>query len=68
MTLFTSRPSKPGLIRLKADTHVQGSISTVVDLLEAKNISWATYQESSPEDGYFGYKYGFKLHPPVANV
>jgi Phosphoesterase family len=32
------------------------SISTVVDLLEAKNISWASYQENIPFDGYEGFK------------
>ena len=32
------------------------SISTVVDLLEDKKISWAAYMESLPTDGYQGYK------------
>ncbi|GAA5873818.1 hypothetical protein JCM1840_002080 [Sporobolomyces johnsonii] len=31
--------------------------STIVDLLEAKNISWASYQESMPFDGYTGFNY-----------
>ncbi|PCH37423.1 hypothetical protein WOLCODRAFT_109837 [Wolfiporia cocos MD-104 SS10] len=33
------------------------NISTIVDLLEAKNISWSSYQESMPYDGYTGYNY-----------
>ncbi|KAH9934149.1 phosphoesterase family-domain-containing protein [Fomitopsis serialis] len=33
------------------------NISTVVDLLEQKNVSWASYQESMPYDGYTGYNY-----------
>ncbi|EJT99735.1 hypothetical protein DACRYDRAFT_109841 [Dacryopinax primogenitus] len=38
--------------------HVMPSnISTIVDLLEAKNISWASYQENMPADGYLAYNY-----------
>ncbi|EPS93298.1 hypothetical protein FOMPIDRAFT_1170659 [Fomitopsis schrenkii] len=33
------------------------NISTIVDLLDQKNISWASYQESMPYDGYTGYNY-----------
>jgi len=33
------------------------NISTVVDLLDAKNISWAEYQENMPSDGYGGFNY-----------
>ncbi|KAH9947845.1 phosphoesterase family-domain-containing protein [Amylocystis lapponica] len=36
---------------------IPSNISTVVDLLEAKNISWSSYQESMPYDGYTGYNY-----------
>lgn len=32
------------------------SISTIVDLLEEKSISWAEYQENMPTDGYEGFK------------
>ena len=32
------------------------SISTIVDLLEAKGISWAEYQENMPYDGFQGFK------------
>jgi hypothetical protein len=30
------------------------NVSTMVDLLEAKNISWATYQENQPYIGFQG--------------
>ncbi|WOO85657.1 putative acid phosphatase [Vanrija pseudolonga] len=30
------------------------NVSTAVDLLESKNISWASYQENSPTDGFAG--------------
>ncbi|KAI0931172.1 hypothetical protein AcV5_005281 [Taiwanofungus camphoratus] len=33
------------------------NISTIVDLLESKNISWSSYQESMPYDGYTGYNW-----------
>ncbi|KAJ2968363.1 hypothetical protein NUW54_g13241 [Trametes sanguinea] len=37
--------------------HIPENISTVVDLLEAKNISWASYQENMPYDGFTGFSY-----------
>ncbi|KAJ6477818.1 phosphoesterase family-domain-containing protein [Mycena vitilis] len=37
--------------------HVPANISTVVDLLEDKGVSWATYQESMPADGFYGVAY-----------
>ncbi|KAF8489092.1 phosphoesterase family-domain-containing protein [Russula emetica] len=40
--------------------NIPPNISTVVDLLEAKNISWASYQENIPFDGYEGYNYTSK--------
>ncbi|KAL7408822.1 phosphoesterase family-domain-containing protein [Mrakia frigida] len=33
---------------------VDSNVSTVVDLLEAKNVSWATYQENMPTDAFQG--------------
>ncbi|KAJ7751922.1 phosphoesterase family-domain-containing protein [Mycena maculata] len=36
---------------------IPSNISCVVDLLEDKGISWATYQENMPADGYYGYTY-----------
>ena len=32
--------------------HIPSNISTIVDLLEAKNISWATYQENMPRTAW----------------
>ncbi|KAH9991860.1 phosphoesterase family-domain-containing protein [Russula vinacea] len=40
--------------------NIPPNISTVVDLLEAKNISWASYQENIPFDGYEGFNYTSK--------
>jgi len=51
------------------------NVSTVVDLLEDKNISWGSYQEDMPYTGYEGFKwvnqntgandYVRKHNPPV---
>jgi hypothetical protein len=38
-------------------TSIPNNVSTIIDLLEAKNISWSTYQENMPTDGYAGYNY-----------
>ncbi|KAI9462666.1 phosphoesterase family-domain-containing protein [Russula earlei] len=40
--------------------HIPPNISTVVDLLEEKNISWASYQENIPFDGYEGLSFSSK--------
>lgn len=37
--------------------NIPANISTVIDLLEAENISWAAYQENMPSDGYQGYNF-----------
>jgi hypothetical protein len=37
--------------------YIPTNMSTVVDLLEQKNISWATYQENMPTDGYEPYNF-----------
>ncbi|TCD62837.1 hypothetical protein EIP91_006350 [Steccherinum ochraceum] len=37
--------------------NIPSNISTVFDLLEAKNISWAAYQENLPFDGYQGFNF-----------
>ncbi|KIJ68843.1 hypothetical protein HYDPIDRAFT_107104 [Hydnomerulius pinastri MD-312] len=37
--------------------HVPSNVSTIVDLLEEKSISWSSYQENMPTDGYAGYNY-----------
>ncbi|GBE83474.1 phosphoesterase family-domain-containing protein [Sparassis latifolia] len=36
---------------------IPSNISTIVDILEAKNISWSSYQESMPYDGCMSYNY-----------
>ncbi|KAF8228080.1 hypothetical protein L208DRAFT_1404505 [Tricholoma matsutake] len=36
---------------------IPSNISTVVDLLDAKKISWASYQENMPTDGFTGFNY-----------
>ncbi|KZT04956.1 uncharacterized protein LAESUDRAFT_727529 [Laetiporus sulphureus 93-53] len=70
--LFTSyyamsHPSEPNYIAVgggdffgnAADDFraIPENISSIVDLLEAKNISWSSYQESMPYDGFTGYNY-----------
>ncbi|KAJ7135094.1 phosphoesterase family-domain-containing protein [Mycena filopes] len=37
--------------------HIPSNISCVVDLLEDKGISWATYQENMPSDEFYGMIY-----------
>ncbi|KAF8272437.1 phosphoesterase family-domain-containing protein [Lactarius quietus] len=37
--------------------HIPPNISTIVDLLAAKDISWASYQENMPADGYEGFNF-----------
>lgn len=37
--------------------YIPTNMSTVVDLLDQKNISWATYQENMPTDAYEGYNF-----------
>ncbi|EJT99736.1 hypothetical protein DACRYDRAFT_23755 [Dacryopinax primogenitus] len=37
--------------------YIPNNISTVADLLDAKNISWGEYQENQPYDGFPGYNY-----------
>ncbi|KDR66417.1 hypothetical protein GALMADRAFT_232479 [Galerina marginata CBS 339.88] len=43
---------------------VPGNISTIVDLLEARGISWAEYQEDMPSSGFQGFQF---LNPSGAN-
>ncbi|KAF8437576.1 phosphoesterase family-domain-containing protein [Boletus edulis BED1] len=38
-------------------TYIPSNVSTIVDLLELKGISWSSYQENMPTDGYQGYSY-----------
>jgi len=37
--------------------HIPSNISTIVDLLEAKKVSWAAYQENMPTDGSLLFNY-----------
>ncbi|KAJ7676636.1 phosphoesterase family-domain-containing protein [Mycena polygramma] len=37
--------------------HIPSNISTVVDLLEDKGVTWATYQENMPTDEFYGFIY-----------
>ncbi|KAI0087692.1 phosphoesterase family-domain-containing protein [Irpex rosettiformis] len=37
--------------------NIPANVSTVVDLLESKNISWASYQENLPTDGFEGFNF-----------
>ncbi|KAG1809990.1 phosphoesterase family-domain-containing protein [Suillus plorans] len=62
-----THPSEPNYLAavggdffgLAADAleYIPTNISTIADLLDQKNISWATYQENMPTDGYEGYNY-----------
>ena len=36
---------------------IAGNVSSVVDLLEERDISWGTYQEDMPYTGYEGYQW-----------
>ncbi|KAI0922670.1 hypothetical protein AcV5_009582 [Taiwanofungus camphoratus] len=70
--LFTSyyamtHPSEPNYIAVAGGDFfgnavddfraIPQNISTIVDLLEQKNISWSSYQESVPYDGFTGFNY-----------
>ncbi|KAJ7927017.1 phosphoesterase family-domain-containing protein [Mycena leptocephala] len=35
--------------------HIPSNITTLVDLLEDKDVSWATYQENMDGDGFYGF-------------
>ncbi|KAI0306225.1 phosphoesterase family-domain-containing protein [Multifurca ochricompacta] len=36
---------------------IPSNISTIVDLLDTKDISWASYQENAPADGFTGFSF-----------
>ena len=36
---------------------IPANVSTVVDLLESKGISWAEYQEGMPSSGFTGFDF-----------
>jgi len=37
--------------------YIPNNVSTIVDLLDAQGISWSSYQENMPTDGYPGYSF-----------
>ncbi|GJE96100.1 phosphoesterase family-domain-containing protein [Phanerochaete sordida] len=37
--------------------NIPSNISTVIDLLEDKSISWASYMENMPDDGFQGFNF-----------
>ncbi|KAJ7074697.1 phosphoesterase family-domain-containing protein [Mycena amicta] len=37
--------------------HIPPNITTVVDLLEDKGVSWAAYQENLPTDAFYGFSF-----------
>jgi len=37
--------------------HIPSNITTIVDLLEDKHISWATYQENMPSNNFYGFEF-----------
>ncbi|KAF8812750.1 acid phosphatase [Phlegmacium glaucopus] len=37
--------------------HIPANISSIVDLLESKDISWAEYQEDMPSTGFQGFQF-----------
>lgn len=47
---------------------VDKNISTIVDLLEDKGISWANYNEGLPYTGFEGYKYEDGLYERKHNL
>ena len=38
-------------------TQIAANVSTVVDLLESKCISWAEYEEGMPSSGFTGFDF-----------
>ncbi|KAK5110305.1 hypothetical protein LTR62_006158 [Meristemomyces frigidus] len=77
--LGVTHPSEPNYIAAVGDNdnfhQIDSNISTVIDLLEARGISWGSYQEDMPYTGYEGFSwvnpktkkndYVRKHNPPV---
>jgi acid phosphatase len=69
----TTHPSEPNYVAVVGGdnfgmqndnlNHIPSNISSIVDLLEEKGISWAEYQEGMPESGF----QGFSFSPSAAN-
>ncbi|GFZ44567.1 acid phosphatase [Saitozyma sp. JCM 24511] len=59
-----THPSEPNYVAAMAgdffgmgddnNYYLPSNVSSMVDLLEAKNVSWASYQENMPYDGFAG--------------
>ena len=47
---------------------VDKNISTIVDLLEDKGVSWGDYNEGLPYSGFEGYKFDFGLYERKHNL
>ncbi|GEM12008.1 acid phosphatase [Rhodotorula toruloides] len=62
-TDYATSASSPVFQNLSSQVHSDAfyafpkNVSTIADLLDAKNISWASYQENMPYDGFTGFNY-----------
>jgi acid phosphatase len=62
-----THPSEPNYISVTGGEYfgmqndalnrIPANVSTIVDLLEDKEISWAAYQEDMPESGFQGFQF-----------
>jgi len=63
----TTHPSEPNYVAVVGGdnfgmdndnfTQIAANVSTVVDLLESKGISWAEYEEGMPSSGFTGFNF-----------
>jgi acid phosphatase len=63
----TTHPSEPNYVAVAggetfgmdndALTEIPANVSTIVDLLESKGITWAEYQEGLPFTGFTGFDF-----------
>jgi acid phosphatase len=63
----TTHPSEPNYVAVAGGdnfgmdndnlTEIPANVSTVVDLLESKGITWAEYQEGMPSTGFTGFDF-----------
>ena len=70
----TTHPSEPNYVAVAGGenwgmdndnlTEIPANVSTIVDLLESKGITWAEYQEGMPSSGFTGFQF---LAPNGAN-
>jgi acid phosphatase len=62
----TTHPSEPNYVAVVGGdnfgmdndnlTEIPANVSTVVDLLESRGITWAEYQEGMPSTGFTGFE------------